>query len=90
MDPLTTPGVVPAAGTVLKSWAAEKGVILLSFAEVEAMGRATPYPVRPPKPEDIATLCYTSGTTGNPKFVLNRDLGVSKRQHTRNYLVITQ
>lgn len=22
---------------------------------------------RPPKPEDIATICYTSGTTGTPK-----------------------
>lgn len=25
---------------------------------------------KPPKPSDIATVCYTSGTTGNPKGAL--------------------
>ncbi|TPX45150.1 hypothetical protein SeMB42_g01596 [Synchytrium endobioticum] len=67
MDPLTTPCVVPAPGTVLKSWAAEKEIILLSFTEVEEMGRLNSHPIRPPKAEDVATICYTSGTTGNPK-----------------------
>ncbi|XP_004365642.2 acyl-CoA synthetase long-chain [Capsaspora owczarzaki ATCC 30864] len=43
------------------------GVALLSFAEIEAEGAAKPVPHRPPSPEDVATICYTSGTTGNPK-----------------------
>jgi acyl-CoA synthetase (AMP-forming)/AMP-acid ligase II len=30
-------------------------------------GRMSPQTFRPPKPEDIATICYTSGTTGTPK-----------------------
>lgn len=30
-------------------------------------GRSSVHPFSPPKPEDIATICYTSGTTGTPK-----------------------
>ncbi|KAF9618831.1 hypothetical protein IFM89_002699 [Coptis chinensis] len=30
-------------------------------------GRSNLQPFYPPKPEDIATICYTSGTTGPPK-----------------------
>ncbi|XP_072150806.1 long chain acyl-CoA synthetase 6, peroxisomal isoform X7 [Setaria viridis] len=31
------------------------------------LGKASPQPFRPPKPEDVDTICYTSGTTGTPK-----------------------
>ncbi|KAL0413115.1 UNVERIFIED_CONTAM: Long chain acyl-CoA synthetase 6, peroxisomal [Sesamum radiatum] len=31
------------------------------------VGRSNMLPFCPPKPEDIATICYTSGTTGTPK-----------------------
>ncbi|PWA81480.1 long chain acyl-CoA synthetase 6, peroxisomal [Artemisia annua] len=31
------------------------------------VGQEYPKPFCPPKPENIATLCYTSGTTGKPK-----------------------
>jgi len=52
---------------LLKSWAKDKGIELLSFKEVEKMGELHPIPHRPPKPDEVATICYTSGTTGNPK-----------------------
>ncbi|PKI59210.1 hypothetical protein CRG98_020373, partial [Punica granatum] len=30
-------------------------------------GQSNLQPFYPPKPDDIATICYTSGTTGTPK-----------------------
>jgi len=40
---------------------------LLSFDHIVRVGRAFPSPPRPPSPESLASFCYTSGTTGNPK-----------------------
>ena len=34
---------------------------------LQTQGKASPQHFRPPKPEDVATICYTSGTTGTPK-----------------------
>ena len=35
--------------------------------QVELLGRRHPRAHLPPKPSDVAVLCYTSGTTGVPK-----------------------
>eukprot|EP00884_Botryococcus_braunii_P022126 jgi/Botrbrau1/8598/Bobra.0380s0019.2 len=40
---------------------------VISLEEVVSMGKRHPRPHIPPKPSDIATICYTSGTTGVPK-----------------------
>lgn len=40
---------------------------VVTLDDVRAAGRATPQPPCPPQPDTVATLCYTSGTTGNPK-----------------------
>ena len=50
--------------------ASEVGVKLLSFCEVEKAGAENPVKPVIPTPKDMAVVCYTSGTTGNPKGVL--------------------
>ncbi|KFP38902.1 Long-chain-fatty-acid--CoA ligase 1 [Chlamydotis macqueenii] len=43
------------------------GVEVFSMREIEELGRAHRQKPMPPKPEDLAVICFTSGTTGNPK-----------------------
>eukprot|EP00957_Ditylum_brightwellii_P007533 569670-Ditylum_brightwellii.AAC.1 len=54
--------------------AKEAGLDVVSFAKVEAVGAqlvATEgHKHNPPSGHDVATFCYTSGTTGNPKGAL--------------------
>ncbi|CAG8471627.1 11251_t:CDS:10 [Paraglomus occultum] len=73
MDPLSEPSVTNSdvsAGKVLKEWAAEKGILLVDFAEVEGLGKKHPREHLKPSPNDLACICYTSGTTGVPKGAL--------------------
>ncbi|CAJ1057954.1 long-chain-fatty-acid--CoA ligase 1-like isoform X2 [Xyrichtys novacula] len=45
----------------------QAGIHILSMQEMEALGKANHRPPVPPRPEDMAVICFTSGTTGNPK-----------------------
>ncbi|XP_072312401.1 long-chain-fatty-acid--CoA ligase 5 [Eucyclogobius newberryi] len=43
------------------------GVEVVSMQDVEALGKDDIQKPIPPKPEDLSIICFTSGTTGNPK-----------------------
>lgn len=59
------PGSV-ASGTVLRTYAKDKGVALYDWAEIEALGTQYGRKHTPASPSDVYTICYTSGTTGLP------------------------
>ncbi|PVV01886.1 hypothetical protein BB560_003680 [Smittium megazygosporum] len=59
------------SANVLKNWAKHLNIPLYDFHQVEEIGKNHPIPHHPPKPDDIYTLVYTSGTTGNPKSVVS-------------------
>ncbi|KAL1883068.1 hypothetical protein VTK73DRAFT_9994 [Phialemonium thermophilum] len=55
---------------LLSNAAADLGIKILSMEDVEAIGARSGRPMRPPSRDDIMTINYTSGTTGNPKGVI--------------------
>ncbi|XP_066589517.1 long-chain-fatty-acid--CoA ligase 6 isoform X2 [Prorops nasuta] len=50
--------------------AKNRGVEILRFEDVERLGAQRNHVELPPKVTDLCTICYTSGTTGNPKGVM--------------------
>nr|QIQ49563.1 long-chain acyl-CoA synthetase 5 [Chromochloris zofingiensis] len=40
---------------------------IVTLDQVESLGRRHPRAHIPPRPSDLSTICYTSGTTGTPK-----------------------
>jgi long-chain acyl-CoA synthetase len=55
---------------ILNALAAEASITIHYIRDVEALGAASSAPMNPPLPDDIITVNYTSGTTGNPKGVV--------------------
>lgn len=50
---------------VLENMAKEMNISLVLMSAVEMEGQSNPIKANPPTTNDTATICYTSGTTGN-------------------------
>ncbi|KAH8102303.1 acetyl-CoA synthetase-like protein [Cristinia sonorae] len=70
---------------VLTSWGETRNIKVMEFSELEAFGKANPSEPLPPSADAIATICYTSGTTGAPKGVLLTQGNMSIGAHTMLY-----
>lgn len=70
LDPLSD-GELPGNSKkdILTALAASTGIQIHDMRDVEKLGETNPRPYNQPTPEDLLTINYTSGTTGNPKGV---------------------
>ncbi|KVI01581.1 hypothetical protein Ccrd_020146 [Cynara cardunculus var. scolymus] len=59
--------VVGASDDQMASLPLQTNVEIITYRKLQIQGNNYPKSFCPPKPEDIATICYTSGTTGMPK-----------------------
>ncbi|XP_077974330.1 long-chain-fatty-acid--CoA ligase 1-like isoform X2 [Styela clava] len=50
-----------------KQKAKERNIEVITFQELEDLGKDNKKDFVPPTPSDLHTICFTSGTTGNPK-----------------------
>lgn len=72
MDSLEDRGKQGTISNVIDNWnlSLNNKFELIDFNELLKLGEENSYPHNLPKPDDLLTICYTSGTTGKSKGVL--------------------
>ncbi|XP_064624838.1 long-chain-fatty-acid--CoA ligase 1-like isoform X2 [Lineus longissimus] len=64
---LKTIVVIETPDQELRKRAESLGIEIVSFSDLEELGKKHPKEIMPSQPDDLCTICYTSGTTGSPK-----------------------
>jgi long-chain acyl-CoA synthetase len=59
--------VVGGTESLVPSLPSRSGIDIVPYSRLKAQGLADTRSFIPPRPHDVATICYTSGTTGVPK-----------------------
>ncbi|TCD63627.1 hypothetical protein EIP91_005178 [Steccherinum ochraceum] len=70
---------------ILESWGQERGIKIMQFHEIEDLGKANMREPLPTSSDTLTTICYTSGTTGNPKGVLLTQGNLANAVHSNIY-----
>ncbi|KZS99134.1 long-chain-fatty-acid-CoA ligase [Sistotremastrum niveocremeum HHB9708] len=55
---------------IFSTWGKERGIRVIDFKELEAIGKDNLIPPIPATPQSVVSICYTSGTTSTPKGVV--------------------
>ncbi|KAF9052692.1 hypothetical protein BJ165DRAFT_1442019 [Panaeolus papilionaceus] len=73
------------AARLLREWSAAQGLTLKLLAELEQFGKAHLIDPIPAYPDLVASICYTSGTTSNPKGVVLRHKNLALATQSNMY-----
>lgn len=75
----------PETKTVLKEWCSTHNIQLMELHELEEIGKANLIDPIPATPDQLASICYTSGTTGHPKGALLKHKHLASAAHAGLY-----
>jgi long-chain acyl-CoA synthetase len=82
----------PEAKRFAEAWSQTVGIKLQELHEFEEFGKEHRRDIIKPSPSDLATLCYTSGTTSIPKGVLltHGHLAIAAQSNLYGYSIVSE